>query len=262
MAVWTKIVAALVALTFGACMARAEDFDTILAAGKVRAGVCLTSGPAGSRDSNGNVRGFDVDVATLLAQQLGVALQIVATTPESRTDKLLSGQFDVIICTMTATPERGRQVDFSLPYLGTGIKLLVPKGSPIQGLGDIGANTRLLVERSTTSETMAKDRVPKAQLLYAENAGDVLLQMRQGHADAALDDGLLTDWAANTYPGELVSLPQTYSRDSLAIATRKNNPELLRWLDLFASRFVSSGQYAVEYRKWFGADPPPITAIW
>jgi ABC-type amino acid transport substrate-binding protein len=59
-----------------------------------------------------------------------------------------------------------------------------------------------------------------------------------------------------------VSLSPAYSTDSITLAVRRNNPELLRWLDLFASRFVTSGQYAQSYRKWWGADPPPITAPW
>ena len=61
---------------------------------------------------------------------------------------------------------------------------------------------------------------------------------------------------------QLQALPDTYSSDAICFGIRKGNPDLLRWLDLFASNYVSSGQYEAAYAKWWGEAPPVLTPIW
>ena len=50
--------------------------------------------------------------------------------------------------------------------------------------------------------------------------------------------------------------------DAVSFGIRKGNPGLLRWLDVFASTYVSSGRYAETYGKWWGGPPPEITPVW
>jgi polar amino acid transport system substrate-binding protein len=245
--------------SFGA--AQADDMQRILAAGSIKVGVCLSAEPAGFRDGEGMPRGYDVDVATQLAEALGVNLDLVEVTGATRMPQLQSGMIDVIACNITATTERAREVDFSFPYLRTGIKLLVQKGSGIRTIEDIG-DRRLIVGRGTTGETMGRERAPQAQLTFVESPGAGTLLMRQGQADAYIEDSLTVDYIAAAYPDQLEVLPEIYSSDAICFGIRKGNPELLRWLDLFASTYVSSGRYEATYAKWWGEAPPVLTPIW
>ncbi len=240
---------------------QADDLQRIIAAGAIKVGVCLSAEPAGFRDSDGMPRGYDVDVATQLAAALEVNLDLVEVTGATRMPQLLSGMIDVIACNITATTERARVIDFSFPYLRTGIKLLVQRGSGIRSLEDIG-NRRLVVGRGTTGETMARQRAPDAELIFVENPGDATLLMRQGQADAYVEDSLTVDYIAAAFPSQLEVLPETYSSDAICFGIRKGNPDLLRWLDLFASTYVSSGKYEATYGKWWGEAPPVLTPIW
>lgn len=253
------IIVGLVAL---AVPARAEDFDRILERGSVKVGVCLSTEPAGFRDSDGHPRGYDVDVATLMAEALGVELDLVEVTSASRIPDLLAGRIDIIACNITATTERARTINFSFPYLRTGLKLLVRRDTGIDGFDDIGPQTRFIVGRGTTGEALATRRVPNAQFTFVETPGDALLLLRQGQADVFMEDSLTVDYMAKANPDTLVSLPESYSVDAIAFGVRKGNPELLRWLDLFASIYVSSGQYAATYGKWWGGEPPPLQPVW
>jgi polar amino acid transport system substrate-binding protein len=154
------------------------------------------------------------------------------------------------------------QVDFSFPYSRTGIKLLVQRGSGIRGFADIGSGERLIVGRDTTGEAVAKRLAPDAELIFVESSGEAALRMRSGEAQAYAQDGALVDFLARIYPDQLEALPEVYSSDAITFGVRKGNPELLRWLDLFASTFVSSGKYAEVYTRWWGAPPPVLTPIW
>lgn len=241
--------------------AQADDLQRIVAAGSIKVGVCLGAEPAGFRDTEGEARGYDVDMAYLLAETLGVELELVEVTGATRMQQLLTGAIDVIACNITATPQRAREIDFSFPYLRTGIKLLVQRGSGIRGFADIG-NRRFIVGRGTTGETMAKMRAPAAELIYVESPGDATLLMRQGQADVYIEDSLTIDYIAAAFPDQLQALPDTYSSDAICFGIRKGNPDLLRWLDLFASNYVSSGQYEAAYAKWWGEAPPVLTPIW
>src|SRR5690606_29178152 len=103
--------------------AQADDLQRILSAGSIKVGVWLSAEPAGFRDGEGDPRGYDVDVAVQLAEALGVDLDLVEVTGATRMPQLLSGMIDVIACNITATTARAREIDFSFPYLRTGIKL-------------------------------------------------------------------------------------------------------------------------------------------
>ena len=242
--------------------AQAADADNLMEAKRIRIGVCLAAEPVGFRDTNGQPRGYDVDVATLLAESLGAELELVETTVPTRIPDLLGGQFDVIGCNLTATPERGRSVDLSFPYLRTGLKLIVRRDSGVAGFDDLGAGKRIAVGRGTTGERLAEERAPKAELVYITSPGDALLLMRQGRAEAYVNDSLIVDYMAKANPDPVVVLDGIYTVDAIAFGVRKGNPEFLRWLDLFASTYVSSGQYARTYAKWWGGAPPPLQPIW
>jgi polar amino acid transport system substrate-binding protein len=257
-----QIILVIIGLIACAGAARADDLHRILEAGTVRVGVCLSAEPAGYRDSNGEPRGYDVDVATLMAEALGVKLELVEVSGASRMPDLIANRIDVIACNITATSERARVIAFSFPYLRTGIKLLVRRDSGIGGLDDIKPETRLVVGRGTTGEALAQTRVPDASYVFVENPGDATLLMRQGEADAYIEDSLVIDYIAKTHPDELTALSETYSFDAISFGVRQGNPDFLRWLDLFASIYVSSGKYAEVYGKWWGGEPPPLLAIW
>ena len=252
----------LVALLLVGTPALADDLDRILKEGAVRAGICLSAEPIGYRDGENVPRGYDVDVAGLMAEALGVRLDLVEVSVATRISDLIEGRIDVVVCNLTATVERARSIDFSFPYLRTGIKLLVPVGSALTRLDDVNASTRIVVHRGTTGEDLVRARGPEAELIYAETPGDALLLIRLGEADGYVEDSLVVDTLARENPEQVLSLPATYTMDAVAFGIRKGNPGFLRWLDIFASTYVSSGRYAETYGRWWGEPPPPIIPMW
>ncbi len=253
--------AAAIVLAVSVGAGRADELQNIIGAGKIRVGIALTGEPIGFRDAQNNPVGYDVDVAKRLADTLGVKLEITEVNGANRIPMLESKQIDLIIANITATLERAKSIDFTIPYLRSGIKLLVHDGSPITSIKDLDGR-KVVVGRGTTGEQLIKRLAPKAVLVYVDVfAPDGILLMRQNRVDAAIEDSSLIDYAAKQYPG-LKSLPQMYTSDPISFGVRKGEPEFLRWLDMFVSQYISSGAYKTNYEKWWGTQPVDLVAPW
>ena len=254
--------AALLAAMAAPDPSRAGQLEDITGRGEIAVGIALGGEPIGFRDARHEPSGYDVDVARLLADRLGVELRVVEVTGANRIPMLQSGQIDLIVANITATLERAKAIDFTLPYLRAGIKVLVQRGSGIGSIEDLNGR-KVVVGRGGTGEQLVKRLAPGAQLVYVDSyAPEGILLMRQGRADAALEDNSLIDYTAKQYPERLVALPELYTSDAICFGVRKGDPEFLRWLDMFVSEYVRTGLYSEYYRKWWGAEPAPIVPLW
>ena len=101
-----------------------STLETIKKRGSIMVGMA-TFVPWAMRDSQGNLIGFEIDVATKLAADMGVKLELVPTSWDGIIPALLAGKFDVIIGGMTITPKRNLTVNFSAPYDYAGTSLAV-----------------------------------------------------------------------------------------------------------------------------------------
>ena len=256
------IVLAVFAIVSMGSPASAGQLEDILDKETIVVGIALGGEPIGFRDDRHQPVGYDVDMATLLAERLGVELEIVEVTGANRIPMLLSGQIDLIIANITATLERAKSIDFTMPYLRAGIKILVQRDSGIAGIEDL-AGRRVVVGRGSTGEQLVRREAPEAKLIYIDSfAPEGILLMRQKRAAAALEDNSLIDFVARQYPDQLVALPRMHTSDAICFGVRKGDPGFLRWLDLFISEYVRSGQYRENYRKWWGTEPAEIVPLW
>jgi len=257
--------AASLALVVGAAApAFADMMADIHKAGQIRIGVSLGGEPIGFRDAQNNPIGYDVDVATMLAKALGVTPVFTDVSGDARISELVSGQLDVVVANTTATVERGKSVDFSIPYNRAGLRIIVQKNENIKTLDDL-AGKKIAVGRGTTGETFVKESLPKAVPVYVDNfAPDGVLLLQQHRVDAAIEDSSLVDYLAGKNPDTLVTLPGLYSNEPISIAIAKGHPEMLRWLDLFVSDYINSGAYEANYKKWWGAasNPPKLNSMY
>lgn len=237
--------------------------DDIRSRGTIRIGVSLGGEPIGFRDTQNNPVGYDVDVATMLAEKIGVPVEFVDVSGDARISMLVSGQIDVAVANTSATLERAKTVDFTIPYNRAGLRILVQKDAGITDLKGL-AGKKVVVGRGTTGETFLKKAVPEAELVYVDQfAPDGVLQLQQKRVDAAIEDSSLLDYLATKNP-ELVTLPGLHSNDPIGIAVAKGDPEFVRWLDMFVSDYIQSGAYEANYKKWWGTDanPPTLTPLW
>ncbi|NTS33477.1 transporter substrate-binding domain-containing protein [Phyllobacterium sp. BT25] len=243
--------------------AQAGKLEEIRDRGTVRIGVSLGGEPIGFRDDKNNPVGYDVDVATQLAAKLGVPVEFTDVSGDARISMLVSGQLDIVVANTSATLERAKTVNFSIPYNRAGLRVIVQKDAGIASLKDL-AGKKVVVGRGTTGESFLKKAVPDAELVYTDNfSPDGVLLLQQKRADAAIEDSSLLDYLA-TKNDNLVTLPGLFSNDPIGIAVAKGDPEFVRWLDMFVSDYIQSGAYEANYKKWWGekANPPTLNPLW
>jgi polar amino acid transport system substrate-binding protein len=255
---------AALALVAGTVLpATAGMIDDIKSRGVVRIGVSLGGEPIGFRDAQNNPVGYDVDVATMLAEKLGVPVEFTDVSGDARVSMLVAGQLDIVVANTSATLERAKSVNFSIPYNRAGLRIIVQKDAGITTLEGL-AGKKVVVGRGTTGEAFLKKAVPDAELVYTDNfSPDGVLLLQQKRADAAIEDSSLLDYLATTNEN-LVTLPGLYSNDPIGIAVAKGDPEFVRWIDMFVSDYIQSGAYDANYKKWWGekANPPALTPLW
>ncbi len=137
-----------------------------LAAEPLRVGMELSYPPFESIGPDGRPQGVSVEMARALAEETGRVLQIENIPFTGLIPALKSGKIDLIISSMTATPERAKAVAFSDPYLTTGLGALVPASSAAAGLADIDqSGNTIVVRQGTTGEVFARKNFKCAQLL-------------------------------------------------------------------------------------------------
>jgi len=184
--------------------------------GVLRAGIALNGPPIGGRDDKGQPYGYDVDFAQKFADTLGVKLEITDVDGETRIPALTSGRVDIVFANMTGNLERAKSINFSMPYLRCGIKMMVRQGSPYQTVEDLNKpGIKIAVARGTTGEDLALKYAPQAELVYVTNFTDQTLLMKQGKADATFEDSTLIDFTAGQSKGSwspfLNSIPRIRS---------------------------------------------------
>src|SRR5450755_1859421 len=106
---------AVILLSLGLSV-HADTLDDIKKAGKIRIAIDLAIPPFGMTDDKMQPTGSDVDLARLLAKDLGVELEIVTTTGPTRIPMLQTNKADLVVSTLSITPDRAKVIVFSIPY--------------------------------------------------------------------------------------------------------------------------------------------------
>src|ERR1700755_3533277 len=146
------IAGAAVALLTLSAVAHADALDDIKKAGKVRIAIDTAIPPFGMTDDKMQPAGSDVDTARLLAQDLGVPLEIVTTTGPTRIPGLQTNKADLVVSTLSITPDRAKVIDFSIPYADHPSVVAALKGVAISSYADL-AGKKVAVVRGTTQDT-------------------------------------------------------------------------------------------------------------
>jgi polar amino acid transport system substrate-binding protein len=195
-------------------------------------------------DTQGRPAGVSVDLALALGQTLGREVQIVNVPFDGLIPSLQTHKIDLIISSLTATPERAKAIAFSDPYLTTGLCLLVGKNSPIQSIADADQpGRRVVVKRGTTGHIYATDHVKKAQLLIGPNEDACVLEVVQGKADAFIYDQISTyeNWRRN--PETTRPLLKPFQQESWAVGLRQDDIELLGKVNQFLKDYKAHGGF-------------------
>lgn len=231
-----------------------STLNQIMKRGELRVGLETGYMPFEMRDKNGNIIGFDVDLAKKMASVLKVKVTFVNTQWDGIIPALLTDKFDILMGGMTITPERNAQVNFSRPYITIGQTALVAakhKGKITRAEQLNDAQYTVATKLGTSGDLAAKRQMPHAKLKRFETEADAALEVRNGRADAFIYDMPFMLVYANQYPEGVFVLPEPFTKEDLGWAIKKGDPDFLNWLDHFIVSIKNDGTYDVLYDRWF-----------
>lgn len=240
--------------TPGAATQQTSTLQEVVKRGTLRVGVILSFPPFGSRNANGEPEGYDVDMAKEVANALGVKLEIIDTTAADRIPNLQTGKVDLVIGNFTRTAERAKAVAFTDPYVVAGQVLLVRKESGIKGIADLTDKT-VAVNKSSTADTLITAANPKAKIQRYDTAAAALLAVKQGQADATIEDSNYLAYQAKLDPTMEVTHDSLVPLEYNGFGLRQGDVDWLTWLNLFIFNVNASGKNKELYMKWFGKEP-------
>ncbi|MCG0855469.1 glutamine ABC transporter, substrate binding protein [Lactiplantibacillus plantarum] len=201
------------------------------------------------------IKGFDADIATALTKRVlgkNATAKFVQVTSQTRIPLLKNGNIDAIIATMTFTPEREKQVDFTNSYFDAGQSLLVKKGSAIKSVKDLNkSGTKVLGVTGANSVENIKKAAPKAKVLELSDYAQAMTALKSGQGVAlTTDNGILYGMASQNPGYEVVG--GTFTKEPYGIAVNKGQEPLKKALNKALKEIEADGTYNRILKKWFG----------
>ena len=236
----------------------ASTLDRILSTKVLRVGTNPGYAPFEMIDVDGNVIGFDADVARYLAAQMGNGVQVefVKSDWDPIIANLNAGKFDVIMSGMTRTPQRALRVEFTDPYFETGQALLVNRAkhapSPSLSWKDFDKPGVVVATRlGTTGEIVARKLFQHATIKTLEAESDAAMEVDAGRADVMVYDQPYIAIRTQESPQRTFALLTPFTKEYLAMAVRPDDTRLRDWLNLTIFELRASGTYDSLYDSWF-----------
>jgi polar amino acid transport system substrate-binding protein len=244
--------AGLAAASLGIVPAQAATPDEIKARGKLTVGVMTDYPPFGGIDAQQHPEGYDADVAKLLADSLGVKLELVPVTGPNRIPYLLTNKVDVLIATLGITAPRLKQVLFSNPYSTLTIYVLAPKSVDIKTPEDLKSVT-ISVSRASTELAALEAIAPKGTPLkiYDDDATSIQALI-SGQTQALGASTVVLAHLIKNFPQLNIEPKILLNEQANGMAIRKSDTALLDYANKFIAQIVENGELSKINEKWFG----------
>ena len=232
--------------------------QTILQRGSISVGMSAFV-PWAMRDKNGDLIGFEIDVARKVAEDMGVDINFVPTAWDGIIPALIAGKFDVIIGGMSVTTKRNLTVNFTRPYARTGYiviansKLAEEKG--INGLADLNREDITIASRRGSTGAVAMDRhFPKAKKIFFDDDVLSVQEVANGNIEAASSTPPKAAFEIEKR-GDVIRIvsDEQLSPTREAFALRKGDPDALNFFSNWIQENEASGWLAERRAYWFSS---------
>lgn len=243
------VLGALAACSGGDAQPAAEGSAT---ADVLRVGTEGTYSPFSFHDASGALTGYDVEVITAVADELGLDVEFSETTWDSIFAGLEAERYDVIANQVTVNDERRAKYDFTEPYtVSTGVAVVPADDTTVTSLADVAGLTAAQSATSNWSQ-VATDAGAKVEAVEGFTQAVALLQ--QGRIDVTFNDDLaVLDYLNQSGDTSVKIAFETGDTVEQAFALRKDS-ELTARIDEALATLRSNGTLAEISQKWFGED--------
>ena len=232
--------------------------------GEIVIGYVDASQPFSFLDENKQPAGYSIDlclrVVEAVKRKLGrtdLAVKYVALQADERLPRVVDGTVDIECGTTTHTISRQEQVDFSNMTFITGASLLLPAGSTIQAVGDLGGKRVSVIEGTTTERALRErlnEALVEAKVIVVKDGDQGLKMLEKGEVDAYAGDQIvligLARGAGNA--NKFALAPELFTYEPYGLVVRRNDADFRLIVDATLAQLYRTGEIAQVYQKWFG----------
>jgi len=202
--------------------------------------------------------GFDVDLITAVAKNMGLQVNVVTTKFDTIIDDLANKRFDVVISAVSVTPDRQKKVDF-VPYFNAGESLLVQVGNPknIKGLSDlcgqsVGVQTGTIeqADLQTASNACKTAGKPEIKMVVLQDQTAVIQLLANQRVVATYQDSPVTDYYNKQHPGQFAVGGSVINAGLEGIVIRKNDAPMFNAVKAAFDKLKADGTYKQLIDKW------------
>lgn len=211
--------------------------------------------PWAMKAKTGEFIGFEIDVATKVAKDMGLKPQFVPTKWSGIIPALLTGKFDVIIGGMSVRPERNLKVNFTIPYdyAGQSIVAHKEKAKGFKSLADFNKPEVIIAARlGATPATAAKKYLPKAKLRLFDNESQAIQELLSGRVHAVVASAPLPAFTAIKHSDKLyLPFSGTFTKEPIGFAVRKGDWDTLNYFNNWIRVNEADGWLQERKLYWF-----------
>lgn len=228
--------------------------NRIVDRGVLRVGMS-TFVPWAMRDVDDELIGFEIDVATRLAEDMGVEIEFVPTQWSGIIPALLTGRFDMIIGGMGIRPQRNLSVNFSIPYDHSGMGIVAHRelAAGFSGLDDFNRSDVVVTARIGTTAADAAERFfPEAEKRFFDDESRAVQELLNGRAHALVASAPLPAFQAIENSNSLfLPIDGTFTREPIGFALPKGDVDILNFVNGWITVVEAEGWLAETKAYWF-----------
>ncbi|AOY60579.1 transporter substrate-binding domain-containing protein [Desulfococcus multivorans] len=234
----------------------APTIDNILRKQELVLGTSGNQPPFSMTTRDGQLIGFDVDLAQAMADDLGVPLKVRTMPFAELLPALAAGNVDMVISGLTMTPERNLRHAFVGPYFISG-KSVLTKLETIADIEDASElnmpGMTLTVLEGSTSQEFVASFMPEAVVVPARDYDEAVDMVLKDTVKALIADYPVCIISVFRYPDNgLISTIRPLSFEPLGIALPKGDPLFVNWTENFLGIYQGTGQLDALKETWFG----------
>lgn len=226
--------------------------------GTFTVGLDDTFAPMGFRDDKGELVGFDIDLATAVAKEIGLKIEFKPINWDAKDMELKSKNIDCIWNGMSQTPEREKAMSLSKKYLNNKIILMTQKDDVVvENAADLAKYNIGTQADSSALEMLGKNEKYndfKNKITEYKSYDDAILDMKAGRIDVIAIDQVLGEYKNKNMGETMKSLEYNLGDDFYVIGFRKDDKELTTAVNKAIKKLIENGEAAKISEKWFGKD--------
>ena len=236
----------------------------IAEAGTLRVGTKIDQPGFGLANTEGDPEGFDVEIAKIIAAELGLSedqIEFTETVSANREPFIQQDRVDIVVATYTINDARKQVVDFAGPYYEAGQDIMVASGNPegIEGPEDLAGKTVCSVEGSTPAQNI-RDNFPEANLVTYDVYSKCADDLRNGNVQAVTTDNVILTGLVAGSEGAFELVGNPFTEEPYGIGLQLGDTDFRNFINDVLEESFENGSWADAWDRTAGAitgEPAP-----